>query len=259
MLVLYAALWFVSRPACRAIQVAWCRLVLALAGLRVTVTGERHRGGPTLFAANHVSYLDIPVLSSAIEATFVAKSEVADWPLFGAIAQVTRTVFVSRSGPKARAQRDEIRRRLGRGENLLLFPEGTSTDGRSVVAFKSSLFGLVDAGPEAVGGGGAPADVVVQPVSVAYVRYADGRPLADGLTDLYCWYGEATLVPHLWRVLGLRGATVELRFHPPIAADDADRKALARASHAAVAAGVAEAHATAAAAASGAPSAGTGA
>jgi len=224
---------------CRPIQALWCRTYKALLGLRVHTFGRPGTGSRLLYVVNHVSYLDIPVLSATIDATFVARADMAAWPMFGTIAKVTGTIFVDRSGPRAMEQRAEIVARLTGGENLILFPEGTSTDGSSVAPFKSALFGIV-------GQDEAMADVVVQPVSVAYVRYADGTPLVGPLVDLYSWYGDMTLVPHLFQVLGLRGVDVEVRFHEPIpAADVADRKALARRCQAAVAAGVAASHAAA--------------
>lgn len=222
----------------RPIQVFWCRLVCRLCALEVRVSGTRHDGGATLFVSNHVSYLDIPVLSQLIEATFVAKSEVADWPLFGLIARVTGTVFVDRRGSKARRQREELRRRLAGGENLLLFAEGTSTDGASVAPFKSALLDVaVDtAAPMA-------AHTVVQPVSVAYPIGRDGVALTGERAAYYAWYGDMTLAPHLWRMLGRTGAEVDVQFHPPVRpAMFADRKGLARHCHAAVASGVAAAH-----------------
>ncbi|MGF1641584.1 MAG: lysophospholipid acyltransferase family protein [Rhodospirillales bacterium] len=215
---------------------AWSRTVCRLLGLRVRVSGTAHPGGTALFAANHVSYLDIPVLAGLHDGTFVAKSEVADWPLLGLICKWGRTVFINRSPAEARAQTALLRARLARGESLILFPEGTSTDGSGVAPFKSSLFNIAEDLPP-----GTP--LVVQPVSVAYVRALDGTPLVGPLTELYCWYGGATLAPHLMRVCGLPGAVVDVRFHPPIAvASDVDRKSLARRCHAAVADGVAAAH-----------------
>jgi len=230
----------VAPRVCRPIQSLWCRICNALLGLRVRAFGRPSGGARVLYIVNHVSYLDIPVLSSVIDATFVARADMAAWPVFGTIAKATGTIFVDRSGPRAMEQRALIVSRLAGGENLILFPEGTSTDGSSVAPFKSALFGIL-------GQDEAMADVVIQPVSVAYVRYADGTPLVGTLVDLYSWYGDMTLVPHLFQVLGLRGVDVEVRFHEPMrAADVGDRKELARRCHAVVAAGVAASHAAAA-------------
>ncbi len=216
---------------------AWARSVCRLIGLRVRVIGAPCRQGTALFAANHVSYLEIPVLSGLLDATFVAKSEVADWPLLGQLCKWGRTVFINRSAAEAKAQTRMLQERLGRGESLILFPEGTSTDGSGVVPFKSSLFNIAENLPEET-------NLVVQPVSITYVRTIDGTPLVGPLAELYCWYGDATLLPHLIRVFGLAGAIVEVRFHAPIPVEEGTgRKALARRCEAAVAEGVAASHA----------------
>ena len=215
----------------------WARMVCRLLGLRVRVIGTPYRQGSALYAANHVSYLEIPVLSGLLDATFVAKSEVADWPLLGLLCRWGRTVFIERSASEAKAQTRMLRERLGRGESLILFPEGTSTDGSGVMPFKSSLFNIGENLPAGM-------NLVVQPVSVAYVRTVDGTPLVGPLTELYCWYGDATLLPHLIRVFGLAGAMVEVRFHEPIPVEvGTGRKDLARRCVAAVAEGVATWHA----------------
>lgn len=221
----------------RPIQVSWSRISCRLAGLRVRAFGALHEGGSTLFVANHVSYLDIPVLSALIDATYVAKSEVGTWPLFGWIAKLTRAILVKRDGRDVGAQRQQMQSRLLSGESLILFPEGTSTDGSGVAPFKSSLFGIVQRLPAEV-------DLVIQPVSVAYPRSVDGTRLDGPLRSLYCWYGDAILMPHLFRVFGLKGAEVEVRFHDPIPVGPSlNRKDLARRAQAAVEAGVAESNA----------------
>lgn len=220
----------------RPIQVLWCRIVCRLAGLRVRVVGSPHRAGPTLYVSNHVSYLDIAVLSRHLDAAYVAKSEVAGWPLFGIIARLTGTIFVSRRPAEALAQRETVRAHLGAGGNLLLFPEGTSTDGSGVAPFRAPLFDIA-------GISGSGACVHVQPISIAYTRALDGTLLTGPHRDLYCWHGDMTLVPHLLRMLGLGGAEVVLRYHPVVLpAEFPSRKALARHCQHQVAAGVADAH-----------------
>lgn len=220
----------------RPIQILWCRIVLRLAGLRVHVVGTPHTTGPALYVSNHASYLDIPVLSRHLDAAYVAKSEVARWPLFGIIARLTGTIFVSRRSAEAREQRKTVRTHLETGGSLLLFPEGTSTDGTGVAPFKAALFDIA-------GINGAETGTVVQPISVAYTRSIDGTPLIGPHRELYCWYGDMTMLPHLLRVLGLRGAEVVLRYHPAVRpAAFASRKALARHCEEQVAAGVADAH-----------------
>ena len=220
----------------RPLQASWCRALCWTAGLRLRVTGIPRNQGPTLFVVNHCSYLDIPVIARDADATFVAKAEVARWPLFGQAARLTRTLFIQRVGSDVKAQGRQLLDRLAQGENLLLFAEGTSTDGAAVAPFKSSLFAIVEQAPAGI-------DLQVQPVSITYARALDGEPLTGPRRELYCWFGDATMFPHLWRMLSLQGAEVEVRFLDPLETAGAGRKELARLSHAAVAASVAKVNA----------------
>lgn len=231
----------------RPLQVLWCRGMRAAAGLKVQTIGQCYQGGPILFVANHTSYLDIPVVSAAVEGCFVAKAEVAGWPIFGTVGRVTRAVFVKRVGVEARGQANELLSRLLTGENLILFPEGTSTDGTAVAPFKSSLFGIAEKLPAGLG-------LTIQPLAITYTHDAGGEPLLGERRALYCWFGDALMAPHIWRVLGMKGCRAELRFHPPITVPPhADRKRLAAEAQASVAKGVAIANAAMAAGALPAP------
>jgi 1-acyl-sn-glycerol-3-phosphate acyltransferase len=204
-----------------------CRIL----GVRVRQVGQPSASRPILFAANHISYLDITVFGSLLPASFIAKSEVARWPLFGWLAQLQRSVFVDRRVRSTARQRDSIARRLADGDALILFPEGTSGDGNRILPFKSALFGVADAVP----------GVRVQPVSIAYTRL-DGMPIGRALRPLFAWYGTMTMAPHLWRVLGLGTVEVIVEFHPPTTlAECGSRKAVARYCEERVATGLAAA------------------
>jgi 1-acyl-sn-glycerol-3-phosphate acyltransferase len=219
----------------RGIKRIYFRLLARSLGLRVRVAGQQHRSGPVLFVSNHVSYLDIPVLGGALDGHFIAKAEVAKWPVFGVLAKLSKAMFIERQGSEAMGQRAEMLARLADGDNLILFPEGTTTDGGAVIPFKSSLFSIAERPP-------AGKELAIQPVSVAYPRYADGRRLDGDRRHLYSWHGDMTMVPHLMRVLRMKGAYVDVRIHPPLLPGDwANRKDLARRVHATVADGVAEA------------------
>jgi 1-acyl-sn-glycerol-3-phosphate acyltransferase len=209
-----------------------CRLL----GMRVRVHGRIARHGPVLFMANHTSYLDVPALGSVVPAFFVAKSDVAHWPVFGPLTRLYRTVFVERKATRAAAQRDVIRPMLERGTSLVIFPEGTSSDGQRVLPFKSSLFGLAE-GLLPSGG-----EVRVQPVSIVCTRMG-GLPVNQGDRAFYAWFGDMDFLPHLWRAFQQAHFTVDIIFHPPtsIAAHGNDRKELAKACQAAVAHGVEQA------------------
>ncbi len=233
--VAYVLTMPLSRRAQQRVQRRWCAGVAWAAGLEIHASGAPAEGrGPTIFLVNHVSYFDIPAFGALVDATFVAKSEVAAWPLFGHFSRLTSTVFIPRRARRAAEQVRLLRARLDRGENLVVFPEGTNSDGTAVLAFKSSL--LEAAAP----GRGCPA-VTVQPVSLAYLRLRTGQPLIGPRADLFAWVGADDMLPHLWRALGSPGAVAQIRFHPPLApALAADRKALARAAEEVVRTGVAE-------------------
>lgn len=207
-----------------------CRIL----GFKVETRGRQSTVHPTLYACNHVSYLDIMVLGSLIKGCFVAKSEVARWPLFGWLAKLQRSVFVDRRGNKAAEHRDEMIRRLEEGDDLILFPEGTSGDGNKVLPFKSALFSVAERRPH-------DQPLLVQPVSIAYTRL-DGVPMGRYLRPLFAWYGDMDLGSHIWQVAGLGWATVVVEFHPPVTIEAfGSRKALAEDCQARVAAGLAAA------------------
>jgi 1-acyl-sn-glycerol-3-phosphate acyltransferase len=216
---------------------AWHHGCCALFGLEIRTHGEPALAGGTLYVANHISYLDIAVLGAVLNVPFVAKSEVAGWPVIGLIGRLGATLFVDRRAGRARGQRDALAARLAAGERLILFAEGTSSRGERVLPFKSALFAALaqgDAGPT----------IQMQPVSIAYPRFRGGLGIGHGMRPLYAWYGDMTLLPHIWSALGLPGAEVEVRFHPPLAAAAfTSRKALARHAQQQVAEGLAAARA----------------
>jgi 1-acyl-sn-glycerol-3-phosphate acyltransferase len=198
-----------------------CRIL----GIGVREIGRKVEARPVLFAANHVSYLDIIVLGSLLDASFIAKTEIAGWPLFGWLARLQRSVFIDRRARSTARQRDSIAARLAGDEALILFPEGTSGDGNRLLPFKSALFGVAE---QAAGRGEAAGAVTVQPVSIAYTRL-DGMPIGRVLRPFFAWYGSMSLAPHLWRMLGLGRLEVVVEFHPPTSlAACGSRKALAR-------------------------------
>lgn len=211
--------------------VAW------ICGIRVVPEGAAiETRGPTLYVANHASYLDIVVLNCLLKGNFVAKSEVASWPGFGFLSRISRTVFVDRKRGGTARERDLLRQRLDEGDSLILFPEGTSNDGNRVLPFKSSLFAVAEEPLNDPVAGLQP--MRVQPVSVAYTRL-DGLPMGRSFRPFYAWYGDMTLAGHLLAVLGLGRVTVEVVFHHPVTIlDFADRKALASHCHDVVARGV---------------------
>lgn len=198
----------------------WHRGACRIIGLDLSTAGRPSAGSSALFVANHISYVDILVLGSCLDARFIAKSDVERWPIFGFLARLTGTVFIERRAKRSGDQRDMLERLLASGERLILFAEGTSSDGSTVLPFKSSLFGALEADQ-------LKARVDIQPVTIGYAS-------AD-----HAWYGDMTLMPHLWRVLGLGGARVCVQWHGVMSPDRwTGRKDLARQLHAIVADGL---------------------
>ncbi|MHA1538608.1 MAG: lysophospholipid acyltransferase family protein [Alphaproteobacteria bacterium] len=210
------------------------RTCLKIIGVDIQVRGKKSKDHPVLFAVNHSSYLDISVLGALIAGSFVAKQEVAKWPLYGLLAKLQRTVFVDRRARFVAAQRDEMVARLAGGDDLILFPEGTSSDGNRVLPFKSSLLSTAEIEVK-----GKP--ITVQPVSIAYT-HLDGIPLGRHMRPFFTWFGDMEMASHIWRVMGLGKLKVVVQFHPPLSIVEAgSRKVLAVRCWQAVAGGVSSA------------------
>jgi len=209
------------------------RLACRVMGIRLVYDGKPIESAPALYIVNHTGYLDIEILGAALEASFISKAEVRNWPWFGWLAKLQRSVFIERVRTAAAGHRNAIVERFDQGDRLILFPEGTSSDGGHVLPFKSSLFSVAEYRHD-----GAP--IAVQPVSVAYTRL-DGIPLGRSYRPFFAWYGDMDLAPHLWNALGLGVLTVELTFFPSVTIDQfASRKELAAHCHRVISDGVAE-------------------
>jgi 1-acyl-sn-glycerol-3-phosphate acyltransferase len=201
------------------------RFLMRLFGLHVHVVGTPVQDRGVLMVSNHTSYLDILAIGGSARVSFVAKSEVAGWALFGTFARLQRTVFVDRQHRARTGEaRDQIALRLREGDALVLFPEGTSDDGNRVLPFKSALMGAAETD---VGTDGHVVRVPVQPVSITYVG-VHGLPMGREYRPLYAWYGDMDLVPHLWESLITGPVDVVIQFHEPLTVDSAGgRKKLA--------------------------------
>ncbi|HWA31818.1 MAG TPA: lysophospholipid acyltransferase family protein [Rhizomicrobium sp.] len=203
------------------------RFLTRVFGIRVTVIGKPVQDRGVLMVSNHSSYLDILALGGVARVSFVAKSEVASWPLFGTFARLQRTVFVERERrSKTGESRDQLRERLVEGDALVLFPEGTSNDGNRVLPFKSALMGAAET-QVGIDADGKPIHVPVQPVSITYVG-VHGIPMGREFRPFFAWYGDMELVDHLWEGLVTGPVDVVIEFHPPLTVDEAGgRKRLA--------------------------------
>jgi 1-acyl-sn-glycerol-3-phosphate acyltransferase len=206
---------------------AYQKFLSRIFGIRVKIIGTPVQDRGALMVSNHSSYLDILALGGVARVSFVAKSEVASWPLFGTFARLQRTVFVERERrSKTGESRDLMRERLLEGDVLVLFPEGTSDDGHRVLPFKSALMGAADSeiGKDA---SGKPIYVPVQPVSITYVS-VHGIPMGRENRPLFTWYGDMELVDHLWDGLKTGPVDLVIEFHEPMTVDQVGgRKKLA--------------------------------
>ena len=214
-------------PLRRRIPMRFHRMVCALLGVRVREIGSRMREHPLLIVSNHCSWLDIPVITSVAPVVFVAKSEVAGWPVIGLLAKLQRSVFVERARRhRTRDVNAEIARRLAEGDPVVLFGEGTSSDGNRVLPFRSALIGAArDALAEAEHTG----RVWIQPLSIAYTRMRS-LPIARHERPHVAWYGHMSLAPHLTRLARHGRLDVSLTWGEPVAFDEqSDRKQVARA------------------------------
>ena len=201
-------------------------------GMRVTYSGELCDQAPALYLSNHISYLDVFALGR-IKAYFIAKSEVANWPLLGTYAKFQNTLFFERKTGRAKQQLAIMQDHLLVGKSLILFAEGTSTDGTYVEPFKSSL--IASAELPAVNDK-QPPKVAIQPVTIAYTHQA-GNKMNQQVRDHYAWYATMPFGPHAAALLPLKKVDVKIHYHPVCYLDQFDtRKACAEHCHALVSA-----------------------
>ena len=165
-------------------------------------TGSIGAGGHFI-VSNHHGYLDGIVLGSLFPVTFVTKREVKRWPVIGQLMMLMGTIFIDRENKQDIVRVvDRISHALRGGTNVLLFPEGTSTDGEKLLPFQSGFFA-------------APlmADAAIAPVTLGY-RFVDQEPLSLENRDRVYWYGDMSFAPHLWDLLGTNSIEVSVKIHP---------------------------------------------
>jgi 1-acyl-sn-glycerol-3-phosphate acyltransferase len=211
-------------PGWRLLPQIFFRLLAIGLGLRVKVEGEPVRDGPVLLVANHIGWLDIVAVASKFPVSFVAKSEIARWPLVGFMAGLQRTIFVDRrrrtdAGRTAR----EMSGRIAEGVPVLLFAEGTSDIGTHVLPFRSALLGAASAAMAE----GSDNEVMIQPLAIAYTAIS-GLPLSRNERWQIAWIGDMGVGDNLGAILSSGPKDVTIALGTPLAANG-DRKATARA------------------------------
>jgi lyso-ornithine lipid O-acyltransferase len=200
----------VSPKAARRFPHWYHRQVCKILGITLDIDGAVESSGPVLLVSNHTSWLDIPVLSAVAPLSFVAKKEVGGWPFVASLARLQRTVFVDRTKRQSAGDAaSEISERLERGDTIVLFAEGTSSDGNRVLPFKTSLFGAVktDASNQI--------NAVVQTAAVVYT-HLHGIPLARADRPRVGWYGDMEMQSHAWHILKSGPLRVTIKISPPV-------------------------------------------
>jgi 1-acyl-sn-glycerol-3-phosphate acyltransferase len=223
-----AVLWMLALlrlPGRQRVGRGYFRLLCKLMRVRIRVVGAPATG-PALIVANHVSWLDIPVIGARVPAVFVAKREISRWPIIGFGAKLLRTVFVDRTRRRQTGDATaQIALRLNEGNAVVLFAEGTSSDGNRVLPFRSALVGAAN---EVLGRLGPGAQAVVQPLSVCYTGL-QGIPMGRQHRPVVAWYGDLDFIPHLKEYVRRGAVDAVLTFGEPIACRArTDRKELAR-------------------------------
>ncbi|WP_367160856.1 lysophospholipid acyltransferase family protein [Kozakia baliensis] len=242
-------------------KIRWTRVVwgglCCILSLKIRVIGKpagtvggrkgRARGErPVIYVSNHSSWLDIPVLGTKLYSVFVAKGDIEKWPIMGLVSKIGRTIFVSRNRSTTGRERDEMINRLATGDNLILFPEGTSSDGSRVLPFMSTFFAIAKLPrlPKGMSAEAMPSyppglTPLIQPVSVVYDQL-EGLPVNRAQRAVFAWYGDMDLGPHVWQILKRRTKRATILLHSPLAPEDfPSRKALSNAAWKAVSDGAA--------------------
>ena len=184
--------------------------------LKIVFHGTPSTARPTLFVINHISWLDIPVIGKALKGSFVAKEEVAGYPLMGQVAKLQKTIFIAQTRQSVKDHKGELQEHLANGDNMFLFPEGGSSNGLVIHDFKSSYFALAE-------GHADDSPLIVQPVTLAYSQM-DNMYVTRNIMKSIAWVGNEELLSHMWTFLKSGSVTAELRFHPPVTIDAYDSR-----------------------------------
>jgi lyso-ornithine lipid O-acyltransferase len=225
------------------IQTGFCRAVCVAIGIEVEARGRLPGAAPRLLVANHVSWSDVIALASLYPLVFLAKKEVAGWPVLGFLAKLQGTVFVDRADRKTIPQVNAaIASELRAGRDVVVFAEGTSSDGANVLKFNAAHFAML----RDLADGPAPLAVTLAPVALIYAQRGETFPIAKKGFDVG-WYGDMRFLPHLWSLMRRGGAKCHIIFAPAVdSGPGSDRKALAAAAEAEVRRALAEAYGAAA-------------
>jgi len=192
---------------------SYSRWALRRLGVQVNVHNNKTTAENYLIVSNHLSYLDLMVIASVCPAVFVTSIDMGEIFFLGTMAEIGGSLFIERRN-RDRVGHDlqQIKGQLDRGFHVVLFPEGTSSNGDSVLPFKKSLLmSAVEAGKK------------ILPLTLKYT-HIDGAPFSPANRDDVCWYGKMGFLPHLFRVMSKKSVVANLHFHMPIAPRDTDTR-----------------------------------
>ena len=195
------------------------KICCKILGIKIKKTGKISDSEPTFFVSNHASYLDIIILSSLFKSSFVAKKEISSWPLFGILAKLQNTVFIDRKIGSIKEQENLIINHLKNKNNLVIFPEGTSSNGNQVLPFKSPLFNIFQNKDNS--------KIYIQTITIIYKKVNGITLNRVGRRDI-TWHSNMDLLPNMINFLKKMSIEVEIIFNEKfIPKTSLDRKKLA--------------------------------
>ncbi len=208
-------IWFkdAHKKLLRIFSISICKL------LGIDVEGQElddNMGKGYFIISNHCSYIDIPVIGTRLNGRFTPKKEIKYWPMIGWLTTLSMPIYINRKGGGTIKLKEDIKNVIESGENIIIFPEGTTNNGREIKKFKTSLFDIV-----------LNTGIKIQPIIIKYTAF-DGKEINEKNIDRIAWHGDMTLVPHLLSVMHSKGMKVKIEYLDKISADNfKERKELA--------------------------------
>ena len=195
------------------------KICLRIFGIKIKTFGKVSINSPILLISNHASYLDIIILGSLFKTSFIAKKEILKWPLLGILAKLQNTIFIDRRVSSLKNQENQIIKHLNEKKNLVIFPEGTSSDGNRVLPFKSSLFNIFEKNLNS--------KILVQTITIVYKKI-NGIPMNRIERKNITWHSNMDLIPNIFNVLKKLSIEVEVIFNDEfLPSKEYDRKKIA--------------------------------
>ena len=201
------------------LPVLFHKILLKILGIKLSFNGSPSKKKPLLLIGNHCSYLDIIILGSILPTCFVAKSEIRSWFFFGFLAKLQNSIFIDRRSFRTLDSLKKVSDSLSGQFATVIFPEGTTNNGKKILKFRTSLFKVFENNPT----------LRLQNFSLCYT-HINSMPLDNRLRPTIAWYGGMNMVAHLKRFLNFRSVRASLVFHPTTTSNQMNRKVLSESS-----------------------------